>query len=48
VDDPQIVACAFIDGGAHGSGVTGPIVLRMFQHYFNAKGGNAGVGRTAD
>ncbi|MEO6867057.1 MAG: penicillin-binding transpeptidase domain-containing protein, partial [Gaiellales bacterium] len=48
VEDPEIVACAFIDGGAHGGATAGPVVLQMFQQWFGTKGGNTSVGRTID
>lgn len=40
-DKPTIAACAFVDGGGGGSTTAAPVVLRMYQEYFNAKGGNA-------
>lgn len=40
VADPTIAACAFIDGGGGGSTNAAPIVLKMFQEWFEAKGGN--------
>ncbi|MCW2926416.1 MAG: Penicillin-binding protein 2 [Thermoleophilia bacterium] len=48
VEKPEIAACAFIDGGGHGGSEAGPIVLRMFQQYFGAKGGNTDAAGSVD
>jgi len=37
VDDPQIAACAFIDGGGHGGSAAAPIVREMFEEFFEVK-----------
>lgn len=47
-DDPTIAACAFVDGGGHGGSAAAPVVLAMFQKWFDVKGGNANAGSTGD
>ncbi|MCW2962373.1 MAG: penicillin-binding protein 2 [Thermoleophilia bacterium] len=49
VDDPEIAACAVIDGGGHGGSDAAPIVLGMLQQHFKAEGGTTDVkGATID
>lgn len=43
VDNPTIAACAMIEGGGHGGSAAAPVVLKMFQEWFGADGGNADV-----
>lgn len=45
---PTIAACAFVDGGGHGGTAAAPVVLRLFQEWFGAEGGNAAGGGAAD
>jgi penicillin-binding protein 2 len=47
-EDPTIATCAFVDGGGHGGSAAAPIVLKMYQEWFGAEGGNTSTGATAD
>lgn len=47
-DNPTIAACAFVDGGGHGGSAAAPVVLAMFQEWFDAEGGNVNGGGAAD
>jgi penicillin-binding protein 2 len=46
VNAPVITACAIIENGGHGGVSAAPVVLRMFQEYFHAKGGSIAGKRT--
>lgn len=41
VEEPEIAACAFVDGGGHGGSVAGPIVRDMFAQWFDVGGAAA-------
>lgn len=45
-EKPTIAACAMIEQGGHGGTAAAPVVLRVFQEWFKARGGNVrgGVG----
>ena len=36
-DDAQLVVCAVIENGGHGSSAAAPAALRVFEKYFNQK-----------
>ena len=46
--NPTIAACAIIESGGHGGTAAAPVVLRMFQQWFGAKGGNITTARPTD
>ncbi len=45
---PTIAACAVIEKGGHGGTSAAPVVLRMFQQWFKAEGGNAEARQVSD
>jgi penicillin-binding protein 2 len=47
-DEPTIAACVVVDGGGHGGTSSAPVVLKMFQEWFGAEGGNASGGGGTD
>jgi penicillin-binding protein 2 len=38
-DSPELVVCAVIENGGHGSSAAAPAALRVFEKYFNVQGG---------
>ncbi|MGH3104690.1 MAG: penicillin-binding protein 2 [Gaiellaceae bacterium] len=38
-DDPEIVVCALIENGGHGGTTAAPTALKVFEQYFQARGG---------
>lgn len=47
-DAPTIVACSLVEDGGHGGESAAPILLRMFEQYFNVRGGVALTGQKSD
>jgi penicillin-binding protein 2 len=45
---PTISACAIVENGGSGGSVAAPVVLRMFQTYFDRDGGNVNGGKKSD
>ncbi len=45
---PTISACAIVENGGHGGTAAAPVVLRMFQEWFDKSGGDVAAGTVSD